>query len=44
MGTEKSCVFKRLKRKEIPAMVLDEVLTKEEGMTYALMEMLPEEK
>ena len=37
-GQRRVAVFKRLKRKEIPAMVLDEVLTKEEGMTYALME------
>ena len=38
MGTKESSSFKRLGIKEIPAMVLDEVLTKDKGMTYALME------
>ena len=37
-GQRRVAVFKRLGIKEIPAMVLDEVLTKHEGMTYALME------
>ena len=37
-GQRRVAVFKRLKKKEIPAMVLDEVLSKEQGMTYALME------
>ena len=37
-GQRRVAVFKRLGRKTIPAMVLDEVLTKDKGMTYALME------
>ena len=37
-GQRRVQVFKRLGKKEIPAMILNEVLTKEEGMTYALME------
>jgi len=37
-GQRRVAVFKRLGRDTIPAMVLDEVLTKDKGMTYALME------
>jgi len=37
-GQRRVQVFKRLGKKEIPAMILNKVLTKEEGMTYALME------
>ena len=33
MGTKERTVFKRLGIKEIPAMVLDEVSIKDEGMT-----------
>lgn len=37
-GQRRVQVFKRLGIKEIPAMVLNKVLSKEQGMTYALME------
>ena len=39
-GQRRHLAFKRLGREEIPALVLDEVLTKTEGKKYALQENL----